>query len=61
MDNLKQSDNPSISKITFNIPEYHKIQYIKIVAKKLGKLPEWHLGHKHDGRSWIFADEITIE
>ncbi len=40
-----------------------KIQakYIKIVAKKLGKLPEWHLGYPHDGRSWIFIDEIMIK
>lgn len=36
-------------------------RYIKVVAKKLGKLPEWHLGHKHDGRSWIFIDEIQIK
>ena len=35
-------------------------RYIKIIAKKLGELPEWHLGHKHDGRSWIFIDEIEI-
>ncbi len=36
-------------------------RYIKIVAKKLGKLPEWHLGYKHDGRSWLFVDEIQIK
>ncbi len=36
-------------------------RYIKVVAKKLGKLPEWHLGYKHDGRSWIFIDEIQIK
>ncbi len=37
------------------------IRYIKVVAKKLGKLPKWHLGYPHDGRSWIFIDEITIQ
>ena len=36
-------------------------RYIKIIAKKLGKLPEWHLGYKHDGRSWLFVDEIQIK
>ncbi|MGB1308280.1 MAG: discoidin domain-containing protein, partial [Oceanihabitans sp.] len=36
-------------------------RYIKIKAKKLGKLPEWHLGYEHDGRSWLFVDEIIIE
>lgn len=38
-----------------------KSRYVKIVAKKLGKLPEWHLGYPHDGRSWIFVDEISIQ
>lgn len=36
-------------------------RFIKVVAKKMGKLPEWHLGHKHDGRSWIFIDEIQVK
>lgn len=36
-------------------------RYVKIIAKKLGKLPKWHLGYEHDGRSWIFVDEITIK
>jgi predicted alpha-1,2-mannosidase len=36
-------------------------RYVKIIAKKLGKLPEWHLGSKHDGRSWLFLDEIQIK
>lgn len=36
-------------------------RYVKIIAKKLGELPEWHLGYKHDGRSWIFIDEISIK
>ncbi len=36
-------------------------RYIKVVAKKLGELPKWHLGYPHDGRSWIFIDEIQIK
>jgi len=36
------------------------LRYVKLVAKKLGELPEWHLGYEHDGRSWIFIDEIQI-
>jgi hypothetical protein len=39
----------------------NNFRYIKIIAKKLGTLPEWHLGYKHDGRSWIFVDEIQIK
>ncbi len=39
----------------------NNFRYIKVVAKKLGELPKWHLGHAHDGRSWIFIDEITVK
>ncbi len=35
-------------------------KYVKVIAKKLGKLPEWHLGYPMDGKSWIFVDEISI-
>lgn len=38
----------------------NNFRFIKLIAKKLGELPEWHLGYKHDGRSWIFVDEISI-
>ena len=45
--------------------DYHlkgqTIRYIKITAKNLGALPEWHLGYGDDGKCWIFADEITIQ
>ncbi len=37
-----------------------KVRYIKIIAKKLGNLPDWHLGAKHGGKSWLFVDEIQI-
>ena len=36
-------------------------RFIKVIAKKLGELPTWHLGYPHDGRSWIFVDEIQIK
>jgi predicted alpha-1,2-mannosidase len=35
-------------------------RYIKIVAKKIGIVPEWHIGYKDDGLGWIFVDEIQI-
>ncbi|MCB0436995.1 MAG: discoidin domain-containing protein, partial [Mangrovimonas sp.] len=45
--------------------DYHlkgqTIRYVKITAKNLGALPEWHLGYGDDGKCWIFADEITIQ
>ena len=34
--------------------------HIKIVAINLGDIPNWHLGAKHGGKSWIFTDEIII-
>ena len=46
---------------TVSISKLGKARYIKIIAKKLGKLPEWHLGYEHDGRSWLFVDEISIK
>jgi len=36
-----------------------KTRYIKVVAKNRGLCPAWHPGSGH--KSWIFADEITIE
>ncbi|MGV6830084.1 MAG: GH92 family glycosyl hydrolase [bacterium] len=58
--NTEPSEESSIKHISFSIPSHHKMRYLKIKAKKLGELPEWHLGYKHDGRSWIFVDEISI-
>ena len=57
---LLQSEKVEIKELFFKQTS-KKFKYIKIIAKKLGKLPEWHLGYEHDGRSWIFVDEITIK
>ncbi len=54
------SEAVEIREIQFNIPQT-KYRYVKIIAKKLGVLPKWHLGYPHDGRSWIFVDEITVQ
>jgi predicted alpha-1,2-mannosidase len=55
-----ESDKVDIRNVKFNSIK-GKYRYIKVIAKKLGKLPEWHLGYKHDGRSWLFVDEIQIK
>ncbi|MFY7672425.1 GH92 family glycosyl hydrolase [Tenacibaculum sp. MEBiC06402] len=60
IDANKPVENVSIKNIHFKQPS-RSYRYVKIVAKKLGKLPEWHLGYPHDGRSWIFIDEIMIK
>jgi len=54
------SDEVNIKQLKFELSNSN-YRYIKIVAKKLGELPEWHLGYPHDGRSWIFVDEISIK
>jgi predicted alpha-1,2-mannosidase len=59
LDAVTPLDKPEIFHFShvFKLKEF---RYVKVIAKKLGKLPEWHLGHAHDGRSWIFIDEIEI-
>ncbi|WP_420573120.1 GH92 family glycosyl hydrolase [Kordia sp.] len=56
----RPSDHPVVEKFGASFST-KKARYVKVVAKKLGVLPEWHLGHKHDGRSWLFVDEIEIK
>ncbi len=60
INSTKRDENVAIKKVSFSMKGY-SARYVKIVAKKLGELPEWHLGYKHDGRSWIFVDEIQIK
>lgn len=54
------SEDSKIKTLEFKKPN-SKFRFIKIIAKKLGELPEWHLGYAHDGRSWLFVDEISIK
>jgi hypothetical protein len=58
-ENITPTDEVDIKKVEFKQPNTN-YRYVKIIAKKLGALPEWHLGFEHDGRSWLFVDEITI-
>ncbi|WGH76320.1 GH92 family glycosyl hydrolase [Tenacibaculum tangerinum] len=52
-------ENVSIEKVGYAF-KGKTARYVKVIAKKLGNLPEWHLGYKHDGKSWLFVDEIQI-
>ena len=36
-------------------------RYIKVVAKSINAVPEWHKGYEDDGLGWIFVDEIQIK
>lgn len=49
-----------IETVTFEVNSSN-YQYIKLVATNYGDLPEWHLGHAHDGKSWTFIDEISVK
>lgn len=65
-DNSKPFEEVEIKNMIFDSNKYSnnlkpKYRYIKIIAKKLGELPKWHLGAKHNGRSWLFVDEIQIK
>ena len=53
-------ENVSIEKVGYAF-KGKNARYVKVIAKKLGNLPEWHLGYKHDGKSWLFVDEIQIK
>jgi len=52
------TEEAAIKTVSFN--KTGKYRYVKIIAKKLGDLPEWHLGYKHKGKSWLFIDEIYL-
>jgi len=58
LDSPKPSDEVEIKTIEFKTNNQYR--YIKIIGKTKGDLPSWHLGFQHDGKSWLFADEITI-
>ncbi len=60
LDAIKASEQTEIKTIHFNLKQTNA-QYVKIVAKKLGRLPKWHLGYTDDGRAWIFVDEISVQ
>ena len=53
------SDEVEIKTIEFKT-NTNQYRYIKLIAKTYGTLPNWHLGFPHDGKSWLFADEISI-
>lgn len=55
----KKDENVAMKSVKKSVTK--TTRYVKVIAKKLGILPKWHLGYKHDGRSWIFVDEIQVK
>lgn len=49
-----------IKDITFKL-NGQPVQYLKIIAKNYGDLPDWHLGAPFNGKAWLFADEIVLK
>jgi predicted alpha-1,2-mannosidase len=54
------SEEIKIETVDFAMNNY-SARYVKIVAKNLGPVPQWHLGHPYNGKAWIFIDEIEIQ
>ncbi|TYB78428.1 GH92 family glycosyl hydrolase [Bizionia myxarmorum] len=59
-EDITPTEDVDMKSVTFNKTNTN-YRYVKIIAKKLGVLPEWHLGYPDDGRSWLFIDEIQIK
>jgi len=59
---IRSKINPKIDKNTIETfsktKEVHKFRYVKIVAKNLEKLPEWH--EAAGSKGWLFIDEIFV-
>jgi len=59
VNSAERSDEVEIQTFNFPMNDYRG-RYIKLVARKLGDLPAWHLGAPYNGKAWIFIDEIEI-
>lgn len=58
MAGVKRDGEKRIKRPVFSIGK--EVKALKIKAKNVGPLPEWHLGYEDDGRTWIFVDEIEL-
>ena len=59
-DSASRNDQSGIYNANFSMSGY-SARFVKIIAKNLGDLPDWHLGAPYDGKAWIFVDEIEID
>ena len=60
LDTKPKNYDIAIEIIEMKVPK-SKYRYVKVIAKKLGNLPEWHIGNPMNGKSWIFVDEISVK
>jgi len=61
IDASEKNDEIEIKTAQFLAFKNEGYRYVKIIAKKLGDVPNWHIGHSMNGKAWIFADEISIK
>ncbi len=54
----KQGDGIQI-KLCKKLLKKTKARYVKIVAKNIGKCPDWHAGSGNG--AWLFVDEVIVE
>ena len=59
IDALTQTDGTVIQDVSQTFKKL-KARYIKVIAKKIDQLPDWHNAAGNTG-SWIFADEVIVE
>ncbi|HKL39932.1 MAG TPA: discoidin domain-containing protein, partial [Cryomorphaceae bacterium] len=55
-----QSDEITVKEIEVDFAE-REIKMVRLTAKTVGPLPEWHIGYEYQGTAWVFIDEIIIE
>jgi predicted alpha-1,2-mannosidase len=59
-DTATRADETKIETMTWEVPDQEFLK-VRLRAKTLGQLPEWHLGYDYGGTAWIFIDEISLE
>jgi predicted alpha-1,2-mannosidase len=57
---IDQTDEIAVKEIKLSFPE-KEIRTVRLTAKTVGPLPEWHIGYEYQGTTWVFIDEISIE
>jgi len=58
-DSAARNDEIRIENLRFDFPGT-ELKKLRLKAKTVGALPEWHLGYEYEGTAWIFIDEIAI-
>lgn len=55
---IDRTQSPMIRKVVANLKK-QKVEYIYIIAKNMGTLPDWH--PRKNGNAWVFVDEIMLK